>query len=411
MLSKGVYTENSTFMEDAKTGLFYCGGFNVYGVLGLNDQKNRRKLVKARNQDIKKICFCDSLGKAFFLTKSGKLLESGNEYNYYPVMKLSEVYNQRYFQDEKIKSIYVSPQYITYFAEVESDLEQKIYFWGYNNEGKAGGNEQEYFGRPTIFDLSFLDNDFAYSFNTNKYEKERVIDIKGGFDFSIVLSSSGNVYSSGSSRYGQCGIGKNQTTRKFKRINFDNNSKKIKIITISTGVFHTIFLSTSLHAYSTGRNTYGQLGLNSQKDVGFPTRINLQSIIKIDSGEFTTFFVSKNSDIYCCGRNDTYQLGLGHSKSVFAPTLIIQNHKFIDVHAGKSSTIFVTSLGTLYSCGENKNCNCIVGYSNDYVKTPTKIKGDVVVTLEKFNQNTTLFCRSVLPFLKRVQDVLVKTKE
>ena len=101
-------------------------------------------------------------------------------------------------------------------------------------------------------------------FNENqniKYENNKkinIIDIKCGGEHSLFLSSNNNVYTCGHGYLGQLGLGNNKNINLPLIVQSLTNKK---IIQIAAGWSHSLVLTSEGNIYSTGCNKYGELGI------------------------------------------------------------------------------------------------------------------------------------------------------
>ncbi|XP_031847417.1 RCC1 domain-containing protein 1 isoform X2 [Nomia melanderi] len=143
--------------------------------------------------------------------------------------------------------------------------------------------------------------------------------------------------------------------------------KRVKFIDIACGFDHTILLSESGDVYSMGIGTRGQLGHNDLEDCDNPTLIEALAGLKvvcISAQGWHSAVVTDQGDLYTWGWNTNSELGLPNmeSKVVAVPTLINftddQNESveiFVKkVECGNTFTICVTDDGTFWGCGCNK---------------------------------------------------------
>ncbi|KAL7546683.1 hypothetical protein ACHAWF_010016, partial [Thalassiosira exigua] len=75
---------------------------------------------------------------------------------------------------------------------------------------------------------------------------------------------------------------------------------------VVAGLFHSIFIDTSGHAYAAGRNYEGQLCNDSGDDQDLPQRISLpDGEVAIDAavGSYHTLILTKSKKVYGCGSN------------------------------------------------------------------------------------------------------------
>jgi alpha-tubulin suppressor-like RCC1 family protein len=123
-----------------------------------------------------------------------------------------------------------------------------------------------------------------------------------------------NVYGFGDNSSGQLGLGKEEFAKYPKEIDVNNK----KIIKISAGYKHSLFLTDDGEIYGTGINEDGQLGLKYAKGCKKITQImpyGCKDIIDISAGLNHSLFATKDGRVFATGANDWGQLGLGHEYS------------------------------------------------------------------------------------------------
>lgn len=130
---------------------------------------------------------------------------------------------------------------------------------------------------------------------------------------SLALTSNGLVYSWGHGKNGRLGHGNELLQLEPKLIYITNR----KIISICTGLNHSLALCVDGQVYSWGSDRFGQLGHGlHNSDTGIcttPKRIeNLKKdrIVSIAAGELHSICCSQSGDIYSWGSNKSGQLAL-----------------------------------------------------------------------------------------------------
>ncbi|MGX8126442.1 RCC1 domain-containing protein [Clostridioides difficile] len=186
----------------------------------------------------------------------------------------------------------------------------------------------------------------------------------------FVLTKNGKWYTTGANTYGQLGLGDEVTRDSFSIVNMDN----IKEIACGTG--HTIVLTNNGEVYTAGRNADGQLGLGDNTDRNTFTKVNIDNVKKVICGAYYTLILTNNGELYSCGRNTEGQLGLGDiiNKNVFTK-VNIDNVK--EISCGLDHNLILNNNGELYSCGFNSQGQLGLG-DNTQRNTFTKINIDNV---------------------------------
>lgn len=176
--------------------------------------------------------------------------------------------------------------------------------------------------------LSISNDGLVYSMGTqedNNVEEEnyvlikripsltKIVSLSSGLRHSIFLDMFGNVFTFGGNSYHQLGVilGDSLETNIPQKVNLPPISQ------ISSGTFFNMCLSEDGELYSFGENNDGQLGVGNTKVYELPQKVESLKEIEIEfvqcGGEYT--FCKTYSDVYVWGRNGSGQFGLGVQKS------------------------------------------------------------------------------------------------
>ena len=211
-----------------------------------------------------------------------------------------------------------------------------------------------------------------------------IISVSTGLYHSLFLDSNGNVFSCGYNRFGQ--LGHDEYTPIPTLIQNLHN-----IIAISAGSRHSVCLDHEGKAWSFGSNKYGQLGLNDNKNRFEPERIDdLPTIQKICAGQYAnyTMMLDHYGVVWVSGHNCFGQLGLGDEVDRNKPTEVKNLPKILSISAGYHS-IMLDENDEVWTCGHNLYRQlCLNDTQNRNV--PTKINLDFRVSEIKAGRSTTL---------------------
>ncbi|XP_044008822.1 secretion-regulating guanine nucleotide exchange factor-like isoform X1 [Aphidius gifuensis] len=247
----------------------------------------------------------------------------------------------------------------------------ELFAWGANSHGQLGlGYESEQSLLPEKIDIK----------ETN-IKIDEIIKITGGGGHTLILDKNGNVYSCGWNKKMQTGIPGGETISKLQKIENLNN-----IIDIACGWDSSMALTETGDIYVWGSNTYGQLGLESPEEfINKPIKIQLPNfrVKKISMGLRHSAIVTHDGQVFVTGSNNKHQLGIVNDDNVkikqikkFTKVLEIEN--IIDVSCGQYFNIALSNNNCVYSWGDNKQGQ--LGFDNNKIKyhdKPVKIIFDI----------------------------------
>jgi alpha-tubulin suppressor-like RCC1 family protein len=136
--------------------------------------------------------------------------------------------------------------------------------------------------------------------------KIKISSISCGYNFYILLSSEGKLYSGGSNEYGELLSKENNNTPRITPEEIYKITKlNEKIIQVSCGFKHVIILSSSNNVYGWGNNSFGQLFSNNiTKKTGLNKLDyfnNRYKIVQVAAGFRCSFIMNENNEIYYYG--------------------------------------------------------------------------------------------------------------
>jgi alpha-tubulin suppressor-like RCC1 family protein len=173
----------------------------------------------------------------------------------------------------------------------------QVYSCGYNVYGELGRNVA--YGSETTTNLGLIS------------DLSNITQISTGYDYSLFLNSSGQVYNCGNNDNGQ--LGRNIATGSKTSVNLGLISDLSSITKISANYYHSLFLNSSGQVYSCGFNTYGQLGRivanGSATATNLGMILDLSNITQISGETYHSLFLNSSNQVYSCGYNNYGQLG------------------------------------------------------------------------------------------------------
>jgi len=236
----------------------------------------------------------------------------------------------------------------------------QLYGFGNNDSGELGSpsNNGTFNANPTPTLVGLPGQDGA------------VTQIAAGFDHSLVVTSSGQLYAFGYNGAGDLG---NTTNDGADVANPTPTLVSLPgqvgpVTHVAAGGFQSLVITASGQLYAFGQNAYGELGLaaNSGSYVAnpTPTLVTLPgatgTVAQIATGFSHSLALTSTGQLYAFGDNQYGQLGndTGNGTTTANPTptqvtLPGQNGAITQIAAGDEHSLAVTASGQLYAFGDN----------------------------------------------------------
>jgi len=210
--------------------------------------------------------------------------------------------------------------------------------------GSRSGSRSGSFGNSMGFgDLLADSNEFSETGGTvADHEHDHVVMVAAGRTHSLLITSSGRLFSCGGNEFGQLGRttpahpNRSQTPRAWNfglvvlsegdgarsgnaTTSGSTAALETKATECAAGGSHSLVVSAGGVAWSFGANKYGQLGLGQTKvgnSVPLPQRIYAfrgYPIVTVSAGEAHSLFLGQTGTVQSCGQGGNGQLGLLHA--------------------------------------------------------------------------------------------------
>jgi alpha-tubulin suppressor-like RCC1 family protein len=129
---------------------------------------------------------------------------------------------------------------------------------------------------------------------------------------------------------------------------------ELEIADVSSSAGLTLFLTTSGEVYTFGVNRWGQCGSDNFKipHMYSPSRINVPPMKMIDTGLQHCIGITKNGQVYTWGKGERGQLGNGQYDNLFEPCLVKLPLEAKYISAGFSHSTAILSDGSVYIWGK-----------------------------------------------------------
>ncbi|XP_017023158.1 probable E3 ubiquitin-protein ligase HERC4 isoform X2 [Drosophila kikkawai] len=184
-----------------------------------------------------------------------------------------------------------------------------------------------------------------------------VVQIACGNNHSLALTSCGELYSWGSNIYGQLGV---NTPKELTHSNHPvrlTTLLGIPLAAIACGGNHSFLISKSSAVFGWGRNNCGQLGLNDEENRAYPTQLKTLRTLGVRfvaCGDEFSVFLTNEGGVFTCGAGAYGQLGHGFGSNEMLPRMVMElmGSTITQVACGNRHTLaLVPSRGRVYSFG------------------------------------------------------------
>ncbi|XP_043466153.1 probable E3 ubiquitin-protein ligase HERC4 isoform X1 [Leptopilina heterotoma] len=182
-----------------------------------------------------------------------------------------------------------------------------------------------------------------------------VVQIACGLKHALALTNNGELYSWGSNKEGQLGLGPN--IKKELKPKLISSLVGIPIAFIACGGYHCIVVSKSGAIFGWGRNNFGQLGLNDTQGRLLPSQLRTlrnSKVRYVSCGEEFSVFLTMDGGVFTCGAGMYGQLGHGSYSNEILPRQVaeLMGSVVTQVTCGRKHTLaFVPRGGRAYAWG------------------------------------------------------------
>jgi uncharacterized repeat protein (TIGR02543 family) len=225
---------------------------------------------------------------------------------------------------------------------------------------------------------------------------ETILKVVSGYYHGIVLTSLGRVMTWGINYQNELGDGTAiPSTVPIDIMEYVPIAPTDTIIDIVTYAHHSFAIASSGKIYGWGKNTNGQLAINTLNNQSLPTRIDEtlgfgsnEVAVMIAPGSEHTLILTSNHRLFSFGSNEDAQLGLGNKNEQPVPRDItpllplLADETVHAIFAGHNGSSVLTSLGRMLVFGNNENKQ-LSALPLSHIVTPSAINGQLALTAQE----------------------------
>ncbi|KAK9735538.1 hypothetical protein RND81_04G211300 [Saponaria officinalis] len=218
-------------------------------------------------------------------------------------------------------------------------MDGEVMSWGRNQNGQLGLNSTE---------------DSLIPQKIQTFQGIPVKMVAAGAEHSAAVTETGELYGWGWGRYGNLGLGDRNDRLVPEKV---SPIEGIKMTLVACGWRHTITVTTSGNIYTYGWSKYGQLGHGDFEDHLTPYKLEALSdttISQISGGWRHTMAVTSDGKLYGWGWN---KVGVGDNVDRCSPAQVLFPHdqKVVQICCGWRHSLAVTEKNNLFSWGRGTN--------------------------------------------------------
>jgi alpha-tubulin suppressor-like RCC1 family protein len=252
----------------------------------------------------------------------------------------------------------------------------RVFTWGRNSSGQLGNDS-----------TSREESPFEITSRFGLHHDELVADIIAGSRHSLLVTSTGRVFTWGSNGSGQLGNGTTTSQRTPLEItDHFGLPEDERVIAITAGTTHTLALTSQGRLFAWGSNTSGQLGYELQ--ISRKTPFDITSMMRLDEDEsitglgasgYTSYVLTSHGSLLVWGGNTKGQIGDGTTDTRFSPFDITpslglsEDDMIEEVILGPTHMGVITQHQRVIVWGSNLYGSFGNGTTSDVVQMPTDI--------------------------------------
>ncbi len=197
------------------------------------------------------------------------------------------------------------------------------------------------------------------------------VSLASGYYHSLLVSTDGTLWAWGRNDKYQLGLGNTtQTKSSPTQVGSATNWKSV-----AAGWYHSMGVRSDGTLWAWGLNERGQLGLGDNVTRNSPTRVGTATNwTAVSTGQDHSLGLSSDRTLWAWGYNLDGQLGLGDNVTRNIPTRVGNWTDWVAIAAGDTHSLGVRANGTLWVWGSNSNYELGLNHQA-YMKNPTQVVG------------------------------------
>jgi alpha-tubulin suppressor-like RCC1 family protein/plastocyanin len=211
-----------------------------------------------------------------------------------------------------------------------------------------------------------------------------IIQVEAGYNHAVYLKSNGTVWAVGRNNSGQLGDGSKTQRNNPVQVKHADGAEFNKVVAVSAGEFHTVYLKSDGTVWAVGYGNYGGLGDGTTDSYDSPIQVKNQNgndftdVIEIAAGSNYTVYLKSDGTVWATGTNTYGQLGDGTQNARYNPVQVKHADgtvlsEIVGISAGSYHTLYLKNDGTVWAAGRNNFGQLGDGTTTDR-NYPTQVK-------------------------------------
>lgn len=184
------------------------------------------------------------------------------------------------------------------------------------------------------------------------------VSLDSGYFHTLLVTSSGTLWSWGNNGQGQLGLGNHTTRSSPVQVGTDTNWKSV-----SAGWYHSLAVRTDGTLWAWGDNSAGQLGIGSHESKLSPAPVGTDTNwTAVAAGQNHSLGLRADGTLWAWGNNEDNRMGTASSTT---PSPVGTAASWVSIAVGDAHSLAVRADGTLWSWGRNETGELGLGHANE----------------------------------------------